>query len=414
MKRWIFILIGLVVVGLVLAGFFFRKTGNGQTQFRFAKVTRGELVRQVNATGGLQAVTTDSVGSQVSGTIYAIYADFNDHVRKGQHLALLDTTFLYTQVTESQANLDKAVAANNVAKRAFFRAESLATQKLISSADYDGATNDYETAQANVEAAKAQLLRAKTNLSYAHIDSPIDGIVVSRNINVGQTVAASLSSPTLFTIAQDLAEMQLLAAVDEADVGQIAVDNPVTFTVDAFPEMVFHGDVVQVRIAPTIQSNVVTYTVVIGVDNKTGKLLPGMTATVTIETARKDDALKIASAATRFRPTTERAAAPASGQGAQVKKTVPHDGGDRASMALVYVLSPTKDLIKKRVKTGLSTTSEIEIVEGLSEGDSVVTGMTGASSAQSSSSSSQQTTNPFQPPRMGGPGGGGAGGRGGR
>lgn len=404
MKKKILWLLPIIIVGIIL---FWLLVGNKKTnnpEYRFATVTKGDIVRLVNATGTLEAVTTVQVGSQVSGTIAALYADFNDRVQKGQLLAQLDTSFLAAQVAEAKANLSKAEATLNETKRALARAETLYTAKLISSAEYDKALANYETAVASVEAAKAAVTRAKTNLAYAKITSPISGTVISRNVDIGQTVAASLNAPTLFVIAQDLSKMRLLAAVDEADIGQIEVGNPVSFTVDAFPERVFKGEVEQIRLAPVTVQNVVTYTVVIGVDNSSGKLMPGMTATVTIETARVNDVLKTSSAAIRFRPPEEDAKKVTSGRRViDPAKQALIPVGERKLKANVYLINSKKQPEKREIEIGLITSSELEIKNGLSLGDSVIVGIVQEQSAR------QNQTNPFNP--MSRPGGGGYSGR---
>ncbi|MDK9701036.1 MAG: efflux RND transporter periplasmic adaptor subunit [bacterium] len=424
MQRWI--IAGIAVLAIAVGAWilFFPTKSAGSVQYRYAKLTHGDLVRQVNSTGTLEAVTTVQVGSQVSGTLAALYVDFNDRVAKDQLLAVLDTTFLAAQVAEAEANVAKATATLNEARRNFNRTDSLAKAKLVSAVDLDQATTGFETAQANLTAVKAALLRAKTNLTYAFIRSPISGTVISRNVDRGQTVAASLNAPTLFVIAQDLSKMRLLAAVDEADIGQVAHGNPVTFTVEAFPELSFKGEVEQVRLSPITSSNVVTYTVVIGVDNASGKLMPGMTATVTIETARVVDAVKVSRAALRFKPASDRnssksgtgsskmasgngtpsqsgVATPASKTSGKKRKgssgSAPSFTGALAGYATdstktesqVYQLDPQKNLIKRTVFIGLSTNTEAEIFSELQVGDSVIVGVVNNASASSTNSSSK-------------------------
>ncbi|MCX7834681.1 MAG: efflux RND transporter periplasmic adaptor subunit [bacterium] len=405
MKKKLIWIIPIILLGLLSFWFFTGTSKKSKNiEFRTAVVTKGDIVRLVNATGTLEAVTTVQVGSQVSGTIAALYADFNDRVQKGQLLAQLDTSFLAAQVAEAQANLAKANAALNESKRALARAETLYSANLISSAEYDKALANYETSLAGVEGAKAAVTRAKTNLAYAKIVSPISGTVISRNVDVGQTVAASLNAPTLFIIAQDLSKMRLLASVDEADIGQIAVGNQVTFSVDAFPERVFKGEVEQIRLAPVTVQNVVTYTVVIGVDNSSGKLMPGMTATVTIETARSNDVLKTSSAAIRVRLPGEENKATTSGRRlVDPAKQALIPVGDQKVKASVYVVNSKKQPEKREIEIGLITPSEIEIKSGLTLGDSVIVGI-----VQDQSTKPNQT-NPFNP--MSRPGGGGFGGR---
>ncbi|MFB3908627.1 MAG: efflux RND transporter periplasmic adaptor subunit [Candidatus Eisenbacteria bacterium] len=272
------------------------------TTFRTEEVQRGDVRVTVSATGTLNAVTTVQVGSQVSGTISALYADFNSPVHKGQVLAQIDPTFLKAQVSQSEADLERAQVTLRQAERDYDRQKPLREQGLASQAEIDAAETALDAARAGVKSAQAALSRAQTNLRYATITSPIDGTVISRDVDVGQTVAASLSAPTLFTIAQDLSQMQLEASVDEADIGQIRVSQPTSFTVDAYPDQIFHGVVEQIRLAPQTEQNVVSYTVIVRVDNPDGKLLPGMTANATFLVAEETNVLKVPVAALRFQP----------------------------------------------------------------------------------------------------------------
>ena len=329
----------LIVIGIILiifvAGFsIFRVTGkNGSSQkFRLAKVEKGEVNLVVTATGTINPVINVLVGSQVSGTIKALYADYNSQVKEGQVIAQIDPAIFDAQVEQGKANVLNAQAnvengkANLVkaevavldAKRNLDRNKPLLERQVIAQATLDTAQANYDTAvaqrevaKAQVESSKAQLEQAKaalkvseTNLRYTTIRSPVNGTVISRNVDVGQTVAASLQAPTLFTIAKNLAEMQVDSNVSEADVGRIMVGQEATFTVDAYPERIFRGTVSEIRNAPIIVQNVVTYDVVIQVDNKDLKLKPGMTANVSVMIAHREGVLKIPNAALRFRPET--------------------------------------------------------------------------------------------------------------
>jgi RND family efflux transporter, MFP subunit len=280
---------------------------------------RGEIVSSVTATGTVNAVTTVLVGTQVSGTIKTLYVDFNSPVKKNQLIAQIDPATFEAQVEQAKANLfsakanlDKSEATVIDAKRTMERNRELVSENLIAQSDFDTAETNYETAKASVSAAKAQIAQteaslkfAETNLQYSRILSPVDGVVISRSVDVGQTVAASFQTPTLFTIAQDLTKMQIDTNVDEADIGKVSVGQKVDFTVDAYPEITFKGTVWQIRNAPIIVQNVVTYDVVIKVDNPELKLKPGMTANVSIITSFKKDILKIPNAALRFMPQEE-------------------------------------------------------------------------------------------------------------
>ena len=311
------ILIGIIILIIIAAGVFvlFRDK-EPEIKFRTVNVSMGDIREVVTASGTVNAVTTVLVGTQVSGTIKHIYVDFNSQVKRDQLIARIDPAIFEAQVEQARANLlsaranlEKADAALVDAKRTFDRTKELYQRNLIARSELDTAETNHETSKAQVEVAKAQIVQTEaalrlsgTNLRYTSIVSPVDGIVVSRNVDVGQTVAASFQTPTLFTIAQDLTKMQINTNVDEADIGKIKMGQPVEFNVDAYPEIIFNGKVWQIRIAPITVQNVVTYDVVIKMDNPELKLKPGMTANVSILTAVKKDILKIPNAAMRFRP----------------------------------------------------------------------------------------------------------------
>ncbi|MFZ3137502.1 MAG: efflux RND transporter periplasmic adaptor subunit [Thermodesulfovibrionales bacterium] len=311
------ILIGIIIViALAVAAFFLIRNKSNDIKFGTEKVVKGDIEMAVTATGTVNPVTTVLVGTQVSGTIKNIYVDFNSPVKKGQLIAQIDPAAFQAQVEQAKANLlaakanhEKAEATLIDAKRTKERNEALFSKNLIARSDQDTAETNYETAKASVNAAKSQIAQtgaalefSETNLRYTKILSPVDGVVISRNVDVGQTVAASFQTPTLFTIAQDLTKMQIDTNVDEADIGKITVGQEVEFTVDAYPDHVFKGKVWQVRNAPITVQNVVTYDVVIQVDNPELKLKPGMTANVSIIISTKKDVLKIPNAALRFKP----------------------------------------------------------------------------------------------------------------
>lgn len=432
MKRGKYWIIIVVVVILGLTGWYFlRKSETQKTTYRFDKVDRGEVVVSVSATGSLNADTTVQVGTQVSGIISKLYADFNSQVKKGQLLAQLDTTFLEAALEQQRANKDRAVATLNDAQRTYDRTKGLFEKTLTSQADLDAASTALEQAQAGLKQAQASLHQAEVNLSYATISAPISGVIVSRNVDVGQTVAASLSAPTLFEIANDLRKMQVQASVDEADVGSIKQGQSVSFRVDAYPDDVFTGTVSQIRLAPVVTQNVVTYNVIIAVQNPDLKLLPGMTATVTIETARRDDALRVPIQAVRFTPPDvdlsqftgrgQRAGQQANAGGARtgdstklagdgaMAATRPGDstsGGGKMRQqwgkeprARVWIIEngvPRPVWVGK----GIQNTRYVEVFDTrLKEGDSVLVGVNGGGAQ-----GTQQGTNPFMP-RFGGGGG---------
>ncbi|MBN1199601.1 MAG: efflux RND transporter periplasmic adaptor subunit, partial [Bacteroidales bacterium] len=301
-KRYWIMLAGFVLL-LVAAWLIYWGMGkNTGYLWKFASVEKGEISTTVTATGTLSAVTTVQVGTQVSGTISKILVDFNDQVKKGEIIAVLDTIYLVASVRDAEASYHRNEIQVRQAKREFDRTKLLYEQKVVAEADYDLALTAYETAQSTLNSSEAALNRAKINLEYATIRSPISGVVVSRAIDVGQTVASSFNTPTLFTIAQDLTKMQVQASVDEADIGKINVDQPVVFTVDAYAGENFSGTVSQIRLLPTVVQNVVNYTVIIDVPNPDMKLLPGMTANITVTVEVVADVLKVPSVALRFTP----------------------------------------------------------------------------------------------------------------
>ena len=316
MNRKTFAPIGLIVAGTIGAGAYYSTRAEPAPALTTAPVTRGDIVNVVSSTGTLQAVTTVQVGSQVSGTVASLHADFNSMVRKGQLLAKLDDSTYASALQQARASLLSAEAeverlqvAVMAAEAALARARELTAKQLLAEADLQTAETASKSAAAQLAGAEARVTQAQSgvrtaqvNLSKTVIASPIDGVVIARNVDVGQTVAASLSAPTLFIIAADLSAMQLNASIDESDLGQVAAGQSVTFTVDAYPTETFRGTVSQVRLNPTTVSNVVTYAAIIDAPNSAMKLKPGMTATATIEIARRENVLRIPSAALRFKP----------------------------------------------------------------------------------------------------------------
>ncbi|OGW56113.1 MAG: efflux transporter periplasmic adaptor subunit [Nitrospirae bacterium RBG_16_43_8] len=314
MKK-ILIGIAIVIVLGIIAFFAFRKKENGLS-FRTEKISKGNIVATVTASGNINAVTTVLIGTQVSGTIKSIYADFNSPVKNGQLIAQIDPAIFEAQVEQARANflsakanLEKSEASFIDANRTMERNKALFSKDLIARSEVDTAETNYETSKAQINASKAQVAQteaslkvAETNLRYTRIISPVNGVVVSRNVDVGQTVAASFQTPTLFTIAQDLTKMQIDTNVAEADIGRIQVGQLVEFTVDAYPDSPFKGSVSEIRNAPINVQNVVTYDVVVKVQNPELKLKPGMTANVIFIVLSENDVLRIPNAALRFRP----------------------------------------------------------------------------------------------------------------
>src|SRR2546429_4187781 len=301
MKR--FFLIAAVVAALLVLLLGVRQCRQGgSTNYQTAVVTRGPLTQAVTATGTLNPVVNVQVGSQVSGNIQKLFADFNSKVKAGEVVAQIDPALFKATVTQAEGDVASAQAGLELAKVNATRTQDLFTRKTSSQADLDQAMANLHTAEANVKIKQGALDKAKADLDHCTITSPIDGVVISRSVDVGQTVAASLQAPVIFAIANDLTKMQIDSNVAEADVGVVKVEQNVDFTVDAFPMQTFHGKVVQVRNAPITVQNVVTYDTVIGVSNPDLKLKPGMTANVSIIVAHKDDVLQIKNAALRYRP----------------------------------------------------------------------------------------------------------------
>src|SRR5881409_1569933 len=301
MKRF-FPWIALIVVLLIVASVVRQCRNGGGANYQSATVTRGPITQVVTATGTLNPVINVQVGSQVSGNIAKLFADFNSQVKAGQVVAQIDPALFQATVTQAEGDLASAQAALELAKLNATRTEELFAKKTSSKADLDQAVANLHQAEANVKIKQGALDKAKADLDHCTITSPIDGVVISRSVDVGQTVAASLQAPVIFQIANDLTKMHIDSAVAEADVGVVEVGQDVDFTVDAFPMRTFHGKVVQVRNAPITVQNVVTYDTVIGVSNADLKLKPGMTANVSIVVARKDNVLQIKNAALRYRP----------------------------------------------------------------------------------------------------------------
>jgi HlyD family secretion protein len=348
----------------------------------------------VTATGTLNPVVNVQVGSQVSGNIQKLFADFNSKVKAGDIVAQIDPVLFQATVTQAEGDLASAQAALELAKVNATRTQELFAKKNSSQADVDQAMANLHQAEANVKIKQGALDKAKADLDHCTITSPVDGEVISRSVDVGQTVAASLQAPVIFTIANDLTKMQIDANVAEADVGVVTVDQNVDFSVDAFPNRTFHGKVVQVRNAPITVQNVVTYDTVIGVNNADLKLKPGMTANVSIVIAHRDGVLKISNAALRYRPanapTPERSPSGQNRGGAGGAGSA----GPRATGRTVYVLRGG-EAQPVQIKTGISDGTTTEVLEGLADKDRVITGQLNAPNA----ASPPQQGNPFGGPR---------------
>lgn len=341
------------------------------------EITRGEMRQVVTATGEIQPLNTVSVGSQVSGTIEKLYVDFNSKVKKGDVLLEIEPSVLQASVDEAKASLVSAESQRNYAKSEYQRNKTLYNEGFISRAEMEQSQTTYEQAEQSVKRMQSQYDRAVTNLGYATITSPVDGTVIAREVDVGQTVAASFQTPNLFKIAEDLSQMQIETSVSEADIGVIKEGQAVTFTVDAYPNQIFDGTVRQIRLSPTTTSNVVVYTVVIDVDNSDLRLMPGMTAFVTIVVTEKHDVFKVQNAALVLRKFDG----------------IVDNAGDATPNDHLAIQRDGKVILIPYTK-GLVTATETEIIsDELRDGDRVVIGRTGQKTAN--------TTN-----RMGGPGGG--------
>ncbi|MDD4645420.1 MAG: efflux RND transporter periplasmic adaptor subunit [Bacteroidales bacterium] len=370
------------------------KKNKAEFNFETAMVSKGDLSNSVSATGTLEAIQTVDVGTQVSGVILHLYADFNTVVKKGQLLAELDKTPLLASLQEAKASVADAKAELEYQEATFNRIKALFDKKLVAQTDYDQALYNYNKAKANIISVQAKYERADINLKYATISSPIDGVVLNRAVEEGQTVAASFNTPTLFSIANDLTQMEVQANIDEADIGKVKQDQRVEFTVDAYPEEIFQGSVSQVRIEPVITSNVVTYTVIINAPNPDKKLMPGMTATITVFTDEMQGALTIPGKALRFTPDAQLLAAYNSTLSANANSPDNALAGNKSS-SQVWVKDGSK-IHPVQVVTGMDNGTSIEIKSGLKEGDVVVLSMS-QSVAVGNGAKAQTAKSPFMP-----------------
>jgi len=304
-------IVWVLVVAAIGVGLFFLigSRGKPEAKYRTATIDKGDVTQTITATGAVSAVTTVKVGSQVSGIISKLYVDFNSQVKKGEMLAELDPTPFQEKVNASEASLQKAQVDERNAAVQLRRQTALKAEGLAPQADFDAAQANHDSAKASVAMANAALKQTRTDLGYTKIVAPIDGVVVDRQIDVGQTVAASFQAPMLFQIAQDLTKMQVSADVSESDIGRVQIGEPVRFTVDAFPDRNFRGKVAQIRLIATVNQNVVTYPVIVEVSNPDLLLRPTMTANVTIDVATVHDVLRVPNAALRWKPETTVAAA---------------------------------------------------------------------------------------------------------
>ncbi len=452
MKKKVFIFAGIAII-LFACLLIFKPFGkkNAPYTFETVRVEKGKISNVVTATGTIEAVTSVDVGTQVSGIIEKIYVDFNDQVKQGQLLAQLDKKQLIAQLEQSKATLDQAQAQLTYQESTFKRLKVLYEKQLIAQSDYDQALYNYENAKATVKNAKSAYERNLVNLNYATITSPINGVVLNRAIEEGQTVAASFNTPTLFTIVNDLTQMEVEASVSEADIGQVKTNQHVEFSVDAYPDKKFVGLVAEVRLQPTTTNNVVTYAVILSAPNPEKLLMPGMTADATIIVDEKDSTLILAGKATRFTPDMEfmkaqfkkmgkipgknipmgQGAKPgampgATGGAAQGSGAMPGANGGAAQGSgamganpaamggaqggnmptggfpplpegtkMVWVKDGKGGLRPSMIKVGLDNGNSVEVLSGLKEGDEVVISMTNQASKSKQKANSNRGPFPF-------------------
>lgn len=385
------IVIWVVIIAAVAAGIWHMTGSSGKSDITLqtGTVSKGDIRNSVTATGTVEPVTLVEVGTQVSGIIDKLYVDYNDKVTAGQLIAEMDKVTLESDLEEAEAQLASSKTEYEYRTKEYLRTKQLYEKELVSDAEYDEALYLYETAKNTYAQRQASIVGIRRNLGYATITSPIDGVVISRAVEEGQTVAAGFETPTLFTIANDLTDMQVIADVDEADIGSVKEGQRVEFTVDAYPDDVFTGDVQQVRLEATTESSVVTYEVVITAYNPDLKLKPGLTANVTIFTMERNGVLCIPAKALRFVPD----AGMVESMGFTMAAGERPSGGQGR---LCWVLNGTQ-LEPRTVTVGQSDGENTEILSGLSEGETVVTGVQMASAVAGSASSSQQERSPFMP-----------------
>jgi len=429
MKKKVVMISAIVVVIAVIALLIFKPFGKKQaeTTFETVKVEKGNITNTVTATGTIEAVISVNVGTQVSGIINKVYVDFNDIVKKGQLLAEIDKKSLINQLEQTKATVDQAQAQLNFQEATYNRMNALYEKKLIAQSDHDQAVYNYQNARASLSNANAAYDRNKVNLDYATIYSPIDGVVLNRAIEEGQTVAASFNTPTLFTIVNDLTQMEVQASVDEADIGKVMQGQRVEFTVDAYTDLKFEGTVSEVRLQPVTTNNVVTYVVILNAPNPDKKLMPGMTASATIFIDEKQNTLILSGKALRFTPSqaylqkmfTEMAAGakglPVPGSGASASTSGQSDvaasmpaGGPPAGMPLpgsgfgskeggkvVWIKNGQGGILPNPIQTGIDNGTSIEVVSGLKEGDEVIISMSGEGSTGTTKKTQEGPPDPF-------------------
>jgi HlyD family secretion protein len=390
-------------VAILTVGFFVYQSFKSTDQtfaFETARIGKGTISNTVTATGKLEAITTVSVGTQVSGVIDKIFVDFNSQVKKGQLLAKIDETPLLAQLEQAKASVDQSNAEVLYQKANFDRYKVLAEKKLIAQSDFDLVVYNLNKAIANLNSAKSVYDKNKINLAYASIYSPIDGVILNRAVDQGQTVAASFNTPTLFTIANDLTQMRVEANVDEADIGQVKMNQRVEFTVDAYPDLKFAGSVTEIRMQPVTTSNVVTYTVIIQAPNPEKKLMPGMTASTTIYVNEKKDILVVPGKAIRYSPdqATFTSYLNSLPEDIRSKMSSRLPASDPADQKSTFIWTKNGPVIQRyTVKIGENDGINDELISGLKEGDEIILSMT----TEKAAVATKAAKSPFMPTRPG-------------
>ena len=418
-KKSIFLVLTLLILIGAGSWYFFYRREEQHVFILSEKPEFGYISKSVTATGTIEPVDTVTVGSQVSGTIAKIYTDFNARVTRGQLIAEMDKSLFQAQVDQYKANLEVAKATLVYQKSNFDRQSLLFKTGAISKADEETAEDQYLTAKATVASVQAQLDGAAKNLSYASIYSPVDGVVLLRNVSVGQTVAASFNTPTLFIIAKDITKMQVQAAVDEADIGEVRDSQRVIFTVDAYPDITFKGKVNQVRLEPVVSANVVTYTTIVTAPNDDLKLRPGMTANIFIYTREVNNAMLIPARALKFKPPAGlgkqyqilplpaedrvakavQAVSDSAAYATPGRRVLTPGSGNTVKNPASFVWTLSGDtLMEKLIHTGLNDDTHVEVIDGLDSAEMVITGVSGAA-GKGPAAASAPPRSPFMPTR---------------
>lgn len=392
-KRNIIIIVAVVLVAAVVLFFVFSKSSKEKYNLDTISLATTNINIMVTATGTVEPITKVDVGTQVSGIIDKIYVDYNSEVTKGQLLAELDKVTLQSDLKSKQMELKTAQVEYEYQKKNFDRTKDLYQKELISQTDYETAQYTYEKAESTYRRLESDLIKVKTNLNYATIHSPIDGVVLSKAVEEGQTVAASFNTPTLFTIANDLTKMQVVANVDEADIGEVAVGQKVTFTVDAYPSDVFEGSISQVRLEAIVTSNVVTYEVIVNAPNPDLKLKPGLTANITIYTLEKKGVNTLPNKVFSFYPDE----AMLKDMGYDIQTADVAVGRSSAERKIVWILNGTT-IRPESVSTGATDGVNTEVLSGIGNSDAVVSGVSMATKKKNNGGEAS----PFMPQRGGG------------